>query len=170
MDIPIIKYEAIVEASKNISHNSMDVSTEAEAKKWMDNMVELRDRFISRQPELATFIQGIISSHTELNKGNFDCLQFLVYIITIMDSLYIQFEVDDLTKLFSKGDRSKDDDYIKKSDILELLVDNGVLESEERIPDCEEEVIGGCFTCGYPEDECACADNELIDLINNYNL
>lgn len=61
------------------------------------------------------------------------------------------------------------EDKVTKASVLKMLVAEGYLHTTET-KEFIKPTHGSCCTCqtcGYPNDECVCEDNQLIEVVRN---
>lgn len=95
--IPVPTSEAIMESYNKIIRKDLndlsykDMSTHL--KKHLNN-------FQIKQPELYKYVKKLSKDHIEILEGNMSIPQFLLYTLVLIDSLYVQDEINEIGKLF----------------------------------------------------------------------
>lgn len=129
--IPKITSEALLEAqSKYINYNftDTDASTEEMKKLLEDNY----HAFAKKQPAVAQLINEIIAFHFQNTEGMCAVFELAIILMSTIDSLYIQDEIGEVSKLFNfdedefnkkfyeqnNDDPEEDDDFESPEDYL----------------------------------------------------
>ena len=97
-NIPKVSAEAIEEAYKTLS-NILATEDEDFVKK---HFMTQKNKFETRQPEIGEFVQVMCDRHIEQLEGVLTIPHFCIYVMTLIDSFYIQNEMDDIKDLFNK--------------------------------------------------------------------
>lgn len=98
--IPVASKDAIEESFLNIGKSLANVNVE-DAKKRMEKIILT---FKAKQPEIFEHLSYIFSFHLKNNDGMCPIQLLTVYTILIINSLYIQNELDELKELFNFDD------------------------------------------------------------------
>jgi len=69
-----------------------------------DHLRKHHDTLAERQPGIHEFIKRICSGHTAETKALINVPQFALYVMILMDSLYVQKEIDEVTDIFNQDE------------------------------------------------------------------
>lgn len=100
--IPRPTKEAINEAYTKILKKDLSTLSTEEINK---HLKRFDSEFKKRQPTLFKFIMGICKGHMEVTNSSILTSQLILYIMVIIDSLYIQEEIDDVGDIFNQGEK-----------------------------------------------------------------
>ena len=99
--IPKPTKEALEEAYSKIIRNDFatmpDEVMEQHLRKHHDVLAD-------RQPGIHEFIKNICTGHTNEMEGIIQVPQFALYMIVLMDSLYVQKEIDEVEDIFNQDE------------------------------------------------------------------
>ena len=104
--IPRVTKDAIEESFMSVSTSLANLNDE-KAKKKIENTILA---FKTRQPDIFEHLSHIFKFHLDHNKGMCHVQQLTVYLILIMNSLYIQEELNEVKKIFDFDDTPPEDD------------------------------------------------------------
>ena len=98
--IPKVSEEAMKESYIKFQHglnNSIDSGNPIEMLKILR---EYGEEFLDKQPQVFEFVTKIMEAHVRDMDGIILAPQLSIYIMIILNSMYIQQEIDDIDKLF----------------------------------------------------------------------
>jgi len=99
--IPQPTKEAINEAYYKILRKDLKTLNSEQIQK---HLKKFDSEFKKRQPVLFKFITDVCKGHMEITNNMILTPQLILYVMVIIDSLYIQEEVDDIGNVFNQGE------------------------------------------------------------------
>ena len=102
--VPKVSEEAIAEAYKKLE-SVMKHSAKTNNYEQMEKVLkESNDNFVKNQPEIHKFVGSVMKLHLTATQGTLLAPQLALYVMVIMNSLYVQQEMDDVGGLFDFGE------------------------------------------------------------------
>ena len=93
--------EALDESYEKVIPNNFGAMPEKEME---DHLRKHHDILAERQPGVHEFLKRIAAGHTAETKGMINIPQFALYMIVLMDSFYVQKEIDEVTDIFNQDE------------------------------------------------------------------
>ncbi len=103
--IPKASENAIRESFTTMGKDIVNLKDDAVQKRMHDFILE----FKAKQPQIFDQLSYLFLFHAEHTKGICDMQQFTVYTILLINSLYIQQELNDIKKLFDYEPENPED-------------------------------------------------------------
>lgn len=105
MNIPKPTKEAVNESYAKIVRKDFSTISEED---MQIHLKKYHDILKDRQPGLYEYISKLCMGHDDTMEGNIQTPQFILYSMIMIDSLYVQKEMDEVGKLFE--DKGEDDE------------------------------------------------------------
>lgn len=102
--IPKVSDEALEEAyNKFIKKDFATMQT----KELRDHIKRCSKDFSDKQPDLFKFVNDIFEGHSNITGDSINIAQLGIYVMIIVDSFYIQKEIDEVKELFNEGEEDE---------------------------------------------------------------
>jgi hypothetical protein len=100
--IPKVSEQAMKEAHLKFQEAMTDSMVNGDPFKMYKTLRESQEKFRREQPEVFEYITSLMESHCEFTEGMIVAPQLELYVMVVINSLYIQKEIDEVGNLFEE--------------------------------------------------------------------
>jgi hypothetical protein len=100
--IPKVSEAAMREAHAKFQEAMNDSMVKGDPFKMFKTLRESQEKFYKEQPEIYEYISCIMESHCEATEGMIIAPQLELYVMVVLNSMYIQQEMNEVGDLFEE--------------------------------------------------------------------